>query len=60
VTLYDQPEIIADAQLAQARFGSTNIAALRTIINYRGGQGFARGWPKARRACRSAWPSTAS
>lgn len=43
VILYDQPEIVADAQLAQARFGSTNIAALRTIINYRGGQGFARG-----------------
>lgn len=43
VTLYDQPEIIADAQFADARFGSTNIGALRTIINYRGGEGFARG-----------------
>lgn len=43
VTLYDQPEIIADAQLAQARFGSTDLSAFRTIINYRGGQGFARG-----------------
>ena len=43
VTLYDQPEIIADAQLGQARFGSTDIAALRTVINYRGGRGFARG-----------------
>ncbi|GAA4002688.1 translocation/assembly module TamB domain-containing protein [Sphingomonas humi] len=43
ITLYDQPEVIADAQLAQARFGSTDISALRTIINYRGGQGFARG-----------------
>ncbi|RST31253.1 hypothetical protein HMF7854_10695 [Sphingomonas ginkgonis] len=43
VTLYDQPEIIADAQLAQARFGTTDIAALRTIINYRGGRGYARG-----------------
>ena len=43
VVLYDQPEIVADAQLADARLGSTNIAALRTIINYRGGQGFARG-----------------
>lgn len=43
VTLYDQPEIIADAQLARARFGSTDISALRTIINYRSGRGFARG-----------------
>lgn len=43
VTLYDQPEVIADAQLAQARFGTTDISALRTIINYRGGRGFARG-----------------
>jgi len=43
VTLYDQPEIVADAQLGQARFGSTDIAALRTVINYRGGRGFARG-----------------
>ncbi|WP_114228921.1 MULTISPECIES: translocation/assembly module TamB domain-containing protein [Sphingomonas] len=43
VTLYDQPEIIADAQLGQARFGTTDINALRTVINYRGGRGFARG-----------------
>ena len=43
ITLYDQPEVIADVQLAQARFGTTDIAALRTIINYQGGRGFARG-----------------
>ena len=42
VVLYDRPEIVADAQLAQARFGGTDIAALRAQVNYRGGQGFAR------------------
>ncbi|WP_300975008.1 translocation/assembly module TamB domain-containing protein [Sphingomonas sp. LHG3406-1] len=43
VILYDQPEIVADAQLAQARFGTTDVSAFRAIVNYRGGQGFARG-----------------
>ncbi|GAA4033404.1 hypothetical protein GCM10022281_11500 [Sphingomonas rosea] len=43
VILYGQPEIVADAQLARARFGSTDLSAFRAIINYRGGRGFARG-----------------
>ncbi|GAA4023101.1 hypothetical protein GCM10022280_24760 [Sphingomonas swuensis] len=43
IILYDQPEIVADAQLARARFGSTELSAFRTIVNYQGGRGFARG-----------------
>jgi translocation and assembly module TamB len=42
VVLYDQPEIVADAQIAEARFGGADIAAARVQVNYRGGQGFAR------------------
>ena len=43
VILYDQPEVVADVQLADARLGSTDINAMRAQVNYRGGQGFARG-----------------
>jgi len=42
IILYSQPEIIADVQVAQTRYQSTDINALRAIINYRGGRGFAR------------------
>ena len=42
IVLYDQPEIVADAQIAQARFGSTDLNALRAQVSYRGGSGFAR------------------
>ena len=43
VILYDRPEVIADVQLARARFGSTDLNALRAIVNYRDGRGSARG-----------------
>ena len=43
VILYDKPEVVADVQLAQASFGSTELAAFRAQVNYRDGQGFARG-----------------
>jgi translocation and assembly module TamB len=42
IILYDRPEVIADAQIAQTRYGSLDIAAARALIDYRGGQGFAR------------------
>ena len=42
ITLYDQPEVIADVQVAQTRYQSTDITALRAVINYRGERGFAR------------------
>ncbi|MEO5773462.1 MAG: translocation/assembly module TamB domain-containing protein [Sphingomicrobium sp.] len=42
IILYDQPEVVADVQLAQARYQRTDITALRALINYRGGRGFAR------------------
>ena len=42
VILYDRPEVIADAQIAHARFGGTDIAAMRAQVSYRSGQGFAR------------------
>jgi translocation and assembly module TamB len=35
--------VVADVQLAQARLGGTDIAAMRAQVNYRGGEGFARG-----------------
>lgn len=40
--LYDQPEIVADAQIAQTRFQGYDINAARAMIDYRGGRGFAR------------------
>ena len=42
IILYDQPEVVADVQLAHARYGGTDINALRAAINYRGGRGIAR------------------
>ncbi len=42
IVLYDRPQIVADAQLANAQFGSTRIRAMRAIVNYRDGQGSAK------------------
>lgn len=42
VILYDRPEVIADVQIADARFDSLEIAALRAIVDYRGGRGSAK------------------
>ncbi|MDQ3470968.1 MAG: translocation/assembly module TamB, partial [Pseudomonadota bacterium] len=42
VILYERPEIVADAQLAQAQFGGLDITAMRAQVKYRDGQGFAR------------------
>jgi len=42
VILYDQPQIVADAQLAGTRLGDLYIAGARANVNYRGGAGQAR------------------
>ncbi len=42
ITLYDQPYVVADAQLSQTTFGSLDLAAARAKIDYRGGNGTAR------------------
>ena len=42
IVLYDQPYVVADAQLAQTRFGSLNLNAARAKIDYRNGEGTAR------------------
>jgi len=42
VILYDQPQILADAQLAGTRIGDLYIAAARANVNYRGGSGQAK------------------
>ena len=42
VILYDQPYVVADAQLAQTSFGSLSLNAARAKIDYRGGRGTAR------------------
>ncbi len=40
--LYDQPLVIADAQLAGTQFGSLNIAAARVLVDYQNGRGKAK------------------
>jgi len=40
--LYDQPQIVADAQLAGTRLGDLYIAGARANVNYRGGAGQAK------------------
>jgi Uncharacterized protein conserved in bacteria len=40
--LYDQPMIVADAQLSGTRFGSFNLAAGRVLVDYRNGRGKAK------------------
>ena len=42
VVLYDQPYVVADAQLAQTNIGSLNLNAARAKIDYRNGNGTAR------------------
>lgn len=42
IILYDQPEIVADAQLAQTTIGGVNINAARAIVQYRAGSGTAK------------------
>ncbi|KHL25296.1 hypothetical protein PK98_00685 [Croceibacterium mercuriale] len=42
IVLYDQPRIVADAQLAQTRYGALNIVAARAQVDYQNGRGNAR------------------
>ena len=42
IILYDQPQITADVQMADARTGALSISAARAKIDYRGGKGTAR------------------
>jgi translocation and assembly module TamB len=40
--LYDQPLVIADAQIAGTQFGSLSIAAARVLVDYQNGRGKAK------------------
>ncbi len=42
IVLYEQPEVVADIQLANANYGETNINAMRALIDYQGGRGTAK------------------
>lgn len=42
IVLYDRPEVVADVQVADTRIGSLEIAALRSVVDYRAGSGFAK------------------
>ncbi len=42
VVLYDQPEVVADVQLANTDYGALNINAMRAKVDYRGGKGSAK------------------
>lgn len=42
IILYDQPEIVADVQVADTRLDSLEIAALRAVVDYRAGSGSAK------------------
>lgn len=42
VVLYDQPQVIADAQVADLRYGPTVIESGRVKVNYAGGNGTAQ------------------
>lgn len=42
VILFDQPQVIADAQINRTSFNGTNINAARAKIDYRGGKGKAQ------------------
>jgi translocation and assembly module TamB len=42
VVLYDQPYVVADAQIADTRYGTFDINAARVIIDYRDGRGQAK------------------
>ncbi|MCT2401074.1 translocation/assembly module TamB domain-containing protein [Novosphingobium mangrovi (ex Huang et al. 2023)] len=43
VVLYDQPTLVADAELSDTYLGSFNLAAGRMLIDYRDGRGKAKG-----------------
>jgi translocation and assembly module TamB len=42
VVLYDRPELVLDAQLADARYGDLRLSAGRAKVDYRGGRGTAQ------------------
>ncbi len=42
VILYDQPQVVADVQLADSTFGSFRISAARALVDYRNGRGSAK------------------
>ncbi len=42
VVLYDQPQVVADVQIAGTRLGSLTIAGARADVTYRGGRGQAK------------------
>ncbi len=42
VVLYDKPWVVADAQLAETRYGSLILRAARVIVDYRDGRGHAK------------------
>lgn len=42
VVLYDQPQVVADAQIADMRYGATVLSAGRVRVNYTGGTGTAQ------------------
>ncbi|KTT71407.1 translocation/assembly module TamB domain-containing protein [Sphingomonas endophytica] len=42
VVLYDQPQVIADAQVADLRYGATVLESGRVKVNYKGGSGTAQ------------------
>ncbi|MET0366133.1 MAG: translocation/assembly module TamB domain-containing protein, partial [Sphingobium sp.] len=42
IVLYDQPQVVADVQVAGAHMGDLTIAGARATVNYRGGKGQAR------------------
>ncbi|MBT0669034.1 translocation/assembly module TamB domain-containing protein [Novosphingobium profundi] len=42
VVLYDQPLLVADAQVAGTQFGTLDLAAARVLVDYRDGKGKAK------------------
>lgn len=42
IVLYDQPKVVADAQVADMRYGPTVIDAARVKVDYAGGKGIAQ------------------
>lgn len=42
IVMYDQPEIIADIQLANTDYGALNINVMRALVDYRDGRGHAK------------------
>ena len=42
VVLYNQPYIVADAQIADTTYGTARIAVARGLVNYQGGRGSAK------------------